>query len=117
MDRLDADVDQERIEYWRQYNLEASVTQDQTIPPEDRRDRAEVQVGSNIKRDDDVLILDCIPLRVVGPGEGRKIVLGYYPPWFGDEAIGFELNPGDLTDRAPADPEEPPLPIWPEATP
>jgi hypothetical protein len=112
MDRLDADVDQERVEYWRQKNHDDAATLDQDLPEEDRRDRAECLVGSNLKPDDDALIVDCIPFRVVGPGTGRNVVLGYYPPWFGDEAVGFEIFDGDLTDRAPKDPAEEPLPIF-----
>jgi hypothetical protein len=114
VDRLDADIDQARVEYWRDYNKTAAEIEDTDLPLQDRRDRPDCLHGSNVKRDDDVLILDQIPLRVVGPGRGRKVIIGYYPPWFGDEAQSFEIEPGDLTDRAPADPLEPPLPIWPE---
>ena len=117
MERLDAEIDQARVAYWREVNKTAAETEDTDLPLQDRRNRNDVLAGSNLKRDDDVLILDQIPLRVVGPGRGRKVIIGYYPPLFGDEAQSFEIEPGDLTDRAPADPLEPPLPIWPEEEP
>ena len=100
MDRIDEQVDQDRIEYWRQWNLERAATEDTTLDPLDRRDREEVVAGTYIKRDDDILLAGCIPVRVVGPGSGRLVLLAMNRDWFGDEALGFEITPGDITDIA-----------------
>lgn len=116
MDRLTSEeIDQSRIEYWRALNHNSSAEQDTELDPLDRRDRADVIVPSFLKRDDDIEIAPLqIKTRIIGPGSGRLMALIYYPPWFGDEAIAIQLQPGDISDRAPVDEEEDPLPVWPE---
>lgn len=114
MERIDEQVDQERIEYWRQYNVDAAATEDQVLDPLDRRDREDVIAGTYLKRDDDILLAGSIPVRIVGPGSGRLVLIAMNEDWFGDEALGFEITPGDVTDRAPVDPEETPMPIAPQ---
>lgn len=112
MERI-PDIDQERIDYWRQINHDLAPSEDTDLPADQQRDRAEVIPGSNLKRDDDILIWDSIPLRIIGPGRGTDVVLAYYPPWFGDYAMTFELNPHEsVTQRAPFDTEEEPMPIF-----
>ena len=114
MERI-PDIDQERVEYWRKISVDAALAGlDNDLPEEQRRSRPEVLPGSFVKRDDDILLFDCIPLHVVGPGRGLDGVLAYYPPWFGDDCVQFAIGPNDITDRAPADGEEDPMPAWPE---
>lgn len=117
MERI-PNIDQERVDYWRQYNVDGAAVrhEDDDLPPEERRDRADVLPGSVLKRDDDVIIAEVIPMRVIGPARGGNVIFGYYPDWFGDDAIGFEITPTTIiTDRAPFDTEEDPMPIFPEA--
>jgi hypothetical protein len=141
MERLDADVDQERVEFWRVDQVAAARTrgEDDDLTEQvnaqfiDRRDRAVVayywdpeaesgqdpELGeiikgawrpSHLKRDDDV-ICGGIPLRVVGPARDRGFFLGLYPPWFGDSVMACEAL--SITDRAPANAGEPPMPVIP----
>jgi hypothetical protein len=117
MDRLTSqEIDPARIAYWRAYHHDNSAAEDTELDPLDRRDRADVIVPSYLKRDDDIEIgvIGGVKTRIVGPGPGRYMALIYYPEWFGDEAIPLQLNPGDVTDRAPANTEEDPMPCWPE---
>lgn len=114
MDRI-PDIDQDRVDYWRQFNHDEAAIEDKDndLAPEERRDRQDVIVGSMIKRDDDLLVGYAFLLRVIGPGRGPTAVICYYPPWFGDEAMTFDLTPNDIVnDRAPFDDEEDPMPVF-----
>jgi len=106
------DIDQSRVDYWRALNHDAAST-DTDLPVEERRDRADVIPGSFIKRDDDLLLYDAIPYRVIGPGRGAWCVIGYYPEWFGDMTVELEFVAETVTDRAPADTNEAPMPVFP----
>ncbi len=117
MDRIGSEViDQARVDYWRELHHNASPSEDTELDPLDRRDRADVIVPSFLKRSDDVEIgpLGNIHCRIVGPGSGRTMAKLYFPEWFGDEPFDLQLLPQDVTDRAPADDEEDPMPCWPE---
>lgn len=119
MDRI-PDIDQERVDYWRAWNHDQAAVEgvDADLPPEERRDREEVIAGSFLKRDDDITIQGSIIVRVVGPARGATCVLTYYPPWFGDDAMAIDIpNKTDITDRAPFDPEEEPMPVFPPEEP
>ncbi len=69
--------------------------------------------GSVLKIDDDVLWLEGIfPMRVLWGHDHPDFFNGYCPEYFGDLTVNVE---GHLvTDRAPADPNETPMPIYPE---
>lgn len=117
MNRI-AGIDQERIDYWRQLNLDEAQTQDNDLPPEDRRTRADVYVGTVLKRDDDIMISDVIPSRIIGPARGRTSVICYYPEWFGDQPQAFDIETATwITDRAPFDAQETPMPVIVEVNP
>lgn len=113
MDRI-PDIDESRVDYWRQYHVQdANNGGDDDLAPEERRNRADVITGTHLKRGDDITLVEAIPLRVIGPGRGWNVILAYYPAWFGDQVQQFEIAPGDLTDRAPLDPNETPMPVFP----
>lgn len=90
------------------------IAADTNTDPTIRIDRAEIGPGCRIKVDDDVLVNGEIK-RVVAPAD--------YPGWFTSLSLdqnGFVWGTDDsaqVTDRAPADPEEEPLPIYPGAPP
>lgn len=96
----------------RAANHAAATTEDTDLDPADRRDRAEVLgAGCRVQRDDDVLYSE-FPLRVIGPARGQGWFFALLEvPW------GFTTTPLEgqyITDRAPADPEDEPLPIFVE---
>jgi hypothetical protein len=141
MDRFsDADPD-ERVEFWRTYNLEGATVRgedddltrridedgrdidpsDTTTPGiyVDRRDREHVAyyqapdgrwLPSRLKRGDDVICCG-LPMRVICPGGDRSVFMGYYAPWFGDDRLPVEVQ--WVTERAPLDPQEEPMPVIP----
>lgn len=147
MDRLtDADPDN-RVEYWRQENVESQTihgvddildaridAEGRDIDPSDtdtpgiyvdRRDREHVCYYQTADgrwlptplKRDDHVTACGLPLVVIGPGSTRTVFLGYYAPWFGDMRLPVEV--AYIEDRAPLDPAEPPMPVipTPEVTP
>lgn len=84
---------------------------DNDLAPEDRPDRADRSDLGALKDGDDV-IASGTPVRVICPGRGRG--------WFYSMIIeeqGFTIGQHEaqyVTDRAPADPNETPMPIFPE---
>lgn len=112
-------LDEVRIAEHQQEQHDAAALhhEDDDLQPHERRDREPVIEGTALKRGDDILIYDSIFLRVVGPGRGWNVLIGYYPDWFGDNALQFEISPDYITDRAPLDPDEPPMPVWPPPEP
>lgn len=127
------DIDQSRVEYWRAEMVTASPAEDGDLDPLDRRMRADVCLYEHVegeydpgagegtlkvtwlptalKRDDDLILFDVCPVRVIGPARGRTEFMAYCPAWFGDQPVPFQL--AYITDRAPADPNETPMPIVP----
>lgn len=68
--------------------------------------------GSALKVDDDVMWLDMFPMRVLWGHDDAAYFNGFSPEWFGETNV---VVAGEyVTDRAPADPEETPMPIWPQ---
>ncbi len=125
MNRL-TDVDDARVAYWRQDNHDAAAVrgEDDDLDPLDRRDRSVVvyykdqnnaDQPSALKRGDDVEWCG-IQIRVVGPARDRNFFLGYYDPWFGDMILPCS-DVQYVTDRAPQDTNETPMPVVPEVTP
>jgi hypothetical protein len=111
MDRLTG-IDQEALEIQRAEQVAAAATEDTDLPPEARRDRAEVIAGSILKRDDDIVWAG-VPMRVVGPARDEDFLIGRYDPWCGNMLL--PVNWQDISDRAPADPNDTSsLPIFPE---
>jgi hypothetical protein len=90
------------------------IADDTNTDPAIRIDRAEIGPGCRIKVDDDVLVNGEIK-RVVAPAD--------YPGWFTSLTLdqnGFVWGTDDstqVTDRAPADPNEEALPIFAEPAP
>lgn len=114
MERLD--FNQTLIDGFRAYHEAAAPTEDTELEPLDRRDREEVIVGSLLKRNDDIEIGPLnIKVRIICPAGGRQVAYLWFPEWFGEEPFQLTLIEQDITDRAPADPEEDPMPCWPEA--
>lgn len=85
------------------------IAADTSTDPATQIARAEVAPGCRLKPDDDVLVNGEIK-RVVCPAD--------YPGWFTSLTLdqnGYVWGTDDstqVTDRAPADPEEDPLPIY-----
>ncbi len=68
--------------------------------------------GTALKLDDDVMWLDCIPLRVCWGYETPDFFFGYNPDIDIDACSYYDGI--YITDRAPADPQETPMPIYPQ---
>lgn len=68
--------------------------------------------GTALKLDDDVMWLDAIPFRACWGYETPDFVFGYNPEIDLDTCPYFEGI--YITDRAPADPQETPMPIYPQ---
>ena len=73
-------------------------------------DKSEPLPGTPLKLDDDVMWADCIPMRVIWGYDDPTFYQGYTP----------ELTEGTvtiegiyITDRAPVDPSETPMPLYP----
>ena len=70
---------------------------------------------TNLKLYDDVMWLDLFPMRVVGGTDDPDYFNGHCPMMLGDDPnmyIGSDAH--YITDRAPLDPLETPMPIYPE---
>lgn len=136
MERLDY-IDQARVQFWRTHDIQGAAAgedddlrvgpieaQQQHVPANvDMRSRTDVawynlddgtSAATLLKRDDDVVLCG-IPWRVVGPARDRRFVTLYNQQMCGDMAMTFDVT--GVTDRAPLDPEEPPMPIIPEPEP
>lgn len=68
--------------------------------------------GSALKVDDDVLWLDVFPIRVLWGHDHPDYFNGYSPDYFGDSSCNVDGH--YVNDRAPADPNETPMPVWPQ---
>lgn len=68
---------------------------------------------TELKRDDDIEYQGAIPLRVIAPARERTNYITWCP-WIDDALIVY---PEYVTDRAPIDPLETPMPIIPEVVP
>jgi hypothetical protein len=73
-------------------------------------DNAKPCPGSSLKLDDDVA-WQGMHLRVVWGHDDPHFFNAYGPDYFGDAVVN--LDGRLITDRAPANPEEEPMPIWP----
>lgn len=87
------------------------ITADTETDPTLRRDRAEISPGCRIKPGDDVQVSGIV---------GRVVCAAHTEGWFYDIYIDEMLitlgqhEAVQVEDRAPADPEEEPLPIFEE---
>lgn len=75
-------------------------------------DYAEPAPGSVLKLDDDVMWLEFAPMRIVWGSDTADYFYGYSPDIFGESYI--QVDAPNITDRAPADSGEAPMPIYPE---
>lgn len=98
MDRLS--LDQERVEELRTECGTNYPGKDTPLP------------GTALKLDDDVIWLGLFPMRVVWGYDLETMFSGFSPEWFGDSIAVVEGQ--YITDRAPADPAETPMPIYPQ---
>lgn len=74
--------------------------------------RSEPLPGTALKLDDDVWWLDLVGARVLWGYDTDEYFTAYCPDWFGDALV--LLQGVYITDRAPADPEETPMPVYPQ---
>lgn len=117
MDRQD--LDQTALDFCTEraafHKGEADAGDDDYLPEKDRRNRAHV-LGPNcrVQAGDDVLN-NGNPVRVIGAAREEGWFLGLQQtPWgFADVPMEGQY----ITDRAPADPNEEPLPIFVEPEP
>lgn len=98
MDRLT--FDEERVEELRDELRDNYADYEKPLP------------GTPLKNGDDVMWLDFFPMRVLWGHDHPDYFNGYCPEYFGDAACNVEGH--YITDRAPADPEETPMPIYPQ---
>jgi hypothetical protein len=99
MDRSET-IDQERVVYWRTFfQHEPGYTEYGDPVPE-----------SVLKLDDDVMWAGLV-LRVVWGTDDPNSFLAYNQDVFGDTVPSFDAR--QIEDRAPLDPEEEPMPIFP----
>lgn len=114
-------INQASVEAMRQTLIDESTDgRDDDLPVEDRKDRLNVAEyfdeqtqewkPVNLLRNDDVCC-GAVPGRVVGPARGREWVSAYPGAWLGDMIIPVHWS--DITARAPALPEENPMPLVP----
>ncbi len=69
--------------------------------------------GTPLQKDDDIMYLDMFAMRVLWGTDNPDYALFYAPDVFGEDAYGY-LDAHYITDRAPLDPNETPMPIYPE---
>ncbi len=98
MERLN--IDQARLE-------ELRLTQSTPLPS-----YSEPLPGTALKLDDDVMWLGFAPMRVAWGIDDPGSFQGYSPDIFGDMLVAVEGQ--YITDRAPKDPSETPMPIYPQ---
>jgi hypothetical protein len=136
MDRM-PDIDEDEVESLRQERIADTVaggdddldaridangipTEDASGILVDRKDREEIAYYEDtdgswkpylVKQDDDVMIADSFSVRVLGPARDRRYFAAYKPEWFGRSIIPIEASA--ITDRAPLDSGETPMPIRP----
>ena len=74
--------------------------------------------GSNVKLDDQLFWLGCVPAHVLWRGDSDEEFIAYTPD-LGMDRMGLPAGTrGEwIYDRAPVDPAEPPLPIYPPLEP
>lgn len=91
---------------------------DDDLEPKDRRNRTSGVCGPNcrIKEGDDIRMYEQVDVfRVIGAARGEEwLNVLAMTPW-GNYVMPIDGR--DVEDRAPADPEEEPLPIWTDAAP
>jgi hypothetical protein len=64
---------------------------------------------TRLKVYDHVMMLGIAPCVVAGPARGREYFLAYAPEYYGAQLVTLKWD--IVTDRAPEDPEEEPMPI------
>jgi len=107
MERLE--LDDQEVALRRDELLAAYASVPEVYEPEDHPARTELCPGSDLKLFDDVEVADGGKWRVIAPGIGRYrvTVCGMGP--FGFTITNSRIQ--DVVDRAPADPEETPMPV------
>lgn len=68
--------------------------------------------ASALQVDDDVMWLGFIPMRILWGHDHPDYFNGYAPEVMGD--TGCNVDGHYVEDRAPADPNETPMPVWPQ---
>lgn len=101
MERLN--LNQEDVERNRDTLREPEAASEQPCP------------GSHLKHDDDIQWLGFVNGRVLWGHPHPQTFYAYAPEIFGDAPVPLDI--GYVNDRAPADPEETPMPLYPEEPP
>jgi hypothetical protein len=113
MDRIDVHL-QAECERLRAELLENCARGgDDDLLEDERPDRTETSPGCLLKPYDDVIV-DETPCRYILPGRGQHWM---YVVFFSYGSVNLaQYEDTQVTDRAPVDPEETPMPILPEVT-
>lgn len=108
MDRLD--LDEQGVQDARESALSAIAEMTGTWEPEDSPQReGDICPGTPLKLYDDVSCVDGNSYRVICAAEGRDKFTAWGIGPFGPMTISQSVY--DVLDRAPADPQETPMPI------
>lgn len=114
MNRLS--LDEQQVQAMRAAVVSIYASIPGTWEPEDDPNRTgDVCPGSVLKVDDDVLARDGNAYRVLSPAPGRDRFTAWGMTDWGMTTTSLALS--DVTDRAPADPNEIPMPILAEQPP
>lgn len=93
------------------HHNEAESGADDQLDAKDRRNRPDVLgPSSRVKRDDDVLVGGYERVRVIGPAREESWFYALQETPWGNYDVPYDGK--NITDRAPADPEEEPQPIF-----
>jgi hypothetical protein len=118
MDRIayDADAMQQYFaEFQRNFIISTmNPAQEAGFDPLDKTDRSDICPGTNLKLWDDVRVYDFQNARVICGATGDRTIFTTYRFDTSNGGHVVENWPVDsITDRAPADPEETPMPVIP----
>lgn len=110
MERIAAAMFQIRADYYRTGFL--GTCQGTYYPdPADSPFREDVVVGTTLKVGDDIEAWGFQTARIIAPAEGKDFFMVYYVEDTGNETQQ-PIHIACVTNRAPLDPEEDPLPIF-----
>jgi len=94
-------LDEERVQFHYNYCAQVYPGYGDPLP------------GTALKQFDDIMWLDMFPMRVLwGHPDAPDFINAYGPEYFDDALMNIEGQ--YITDRAPFDPNETPMPIYPQ---
>lgn len=110
MERIANEMFQRRADYYRTGFL--GTCQNTYYPdPADSPFREDVVVGTTLKVGDDIEAWGFQNARIIAPAEGKDFFMVYYVEDTGNETQQ-PIHVACVTNRAPLDPEETPMPIF-----